>query len=235
MPLAAVAEMGVKGLEVSWKDGMTSEQVRKAIEPHGLRVTTVCAEGGIGQDDFAATAETYAARAAALDCRFLFWSVKPDPLSMEEGYERLKRIGDIVAARNVTVAMETHPPYGTNGDVGLKTMRAVNHPNIRVNFDTANIYYYNQNVATVEELKKEAKYVAAVHLKDTMGGYRDARFPVFGEGAVDFAGIFRVLDGVGFDGPLTMEMEGDLYGPKNLEERIEHTRKSAKHILGLWE
>ena len=41
-----------------------------------------------------------------------------------------------------------------NGDIALETMKAVDHPNIRINFDTGNVYYYNHDVTAVAEVQK---------------------------------------------------------------------------------
>jgi sugar phosphate isomerase/epimerase len=60
----------------------------------------------------------------------------------------------------------------------------------------------------VGELEKLADYVAAVHLKDTNGGYKAWHFPSLGSGVVDFPEIFRRMDARGFTGPYTMELEG---------------------------
>ena len=40
-----------------------------------------------------------------------------------------------------------------------------------------------------------------------MGGYHDGAFPELGQGVVDFAGVFAVLNGRGFTGPFTIELD----------------------------
>src|SRR5207302_1865217 len=101
-----------------------------------------------------------------------------------------------------------HPDLAHNGEVALGTMRAIDHPNVRINYDTGNVYYYNEGVDGVAELRKILEYVGAVHLKDTSGGYRAWNFPALGQGVVNFPEIFRLLNGRGFYGPFTMELEG---------------------------
>ena len=98
---------------------------------------------------------------------------------------------------NVAVVMETHPDMITNGTVARQTMQGVNHPNIRVNWDTANVYFYNEGIDGVEEMNKTVEYISAVHLKDTSGGYREWYFPALGEGVVDFPKVFRTLNARG--------------------------------------
>jgi len=87
----------------------------------------------------------------------------------ETAYERLRRAGEIARRHGVIIALETHPDLGTNGDVHRETMKHIGHPNVRVNFDTGNITYYNQGADVVTELKKIVEYVATVELKDHGG------------------------------------------------------------------
>ena len=87
-------------------------------------------------------------------------------------------------------------------------MRRINHPNVRVNFDTGNITYYNAGADVVAELKKVIDYVATVELKDHGGRPKTWDFPALGQGKIDFAGVLRVLKEHGYSGPITIEVEG---------------------------
>ena len=60
----------------------------------------------------------------------------------------------------------------------------------------------------VFNLQKIIDYIKAVHLKDTMGGYHAWQFPTLGEGIVNFKSVFELLNGNGFNGPFTLELEG---------------------------
>jgi sugar phosphate isomerase/epimerase len=50
-------------------------------------------------------------------------------------------------------------------------------------------------------------FVAAIHLKDSKGLYESFDFPPVGQGIVDFPEVFQLLDGAGFEGPTTLEIE----------------------------
>src|SRR4030043_435614 len=88
------------------------------------------------------------------------------------------------------------------------TMQAVDHPNVRINYDTANVSFYNRGVTAVGELGKLIDYVATVHLKDSTGKFEEWVFPTLGTGVADFPEVFRMLNARGFAGPCTMELEG---------------------------
>ena len=48
--------------------------------------------------------------------------------------------------------METHPDLITNGQVARQTMTSINHPGVRVNFDTANVYGRHLGVGATERI-----------------------------------------------------------------------------------
>lgn len=129
-------------------------------------------------------------------------------LPKETAYERLRRAGEIARRHGVIIALETHSDLGTNGDVHRETMKHIGHPNVRVNFDTGNITYYNQGADVVTELKRIVEYVATVELKDHGGQARTWDFPALGQGKIDFAGVLDVLKAHSYAGPITIEVEG---------------------------
>lgn len=165
--------------------------------------------------------------------KFMFVTPKHTGVSKEVAYERLRRLGDIAKKHGVVVGLETHRDLGTNGDVHLETMKAVNHPNIRVNFDTGNITFYNKGTDALTELKKIIDYVAMVELKDHNGQYEAWNFPALGKGVVDFPAILKLLEEHGFRGPLTMEVEG-VQGVKMTQpETLKYIADSIAYIQSL--
>jgi sugar phosphate isomerase/epimerase len=163
----------------------------------------------------------------------MFVSVKADETPPETVYGRLREAGEVAAKHGVTLVLETHPDLVTNAEVALATMQGVHHPSVRINFDTANIYFYNRDVDGVVELRRMAPYVGAVHLKDTDGGYRHWHFPALGRGIVRFGEVFRILDTAGFAGPCTIELEG-IEGEAKTERLVcDRMAESAGYLRGL--
>ena len=123
--------------------------------------------------------------------------------------ENLRRLGDLAGAIGIDLAVETHKGPTQNADAMLALMAEVDHPRVRLNFDTGNIAYYNDGADPVAELDRVKHLVRSVHLKDNRGGFEDWYFPALGDGgAVDFRRVREILDGVGFLGPYTIEIEG---------------------------
>lgn len=144
----------------------------------------------------------------------------------------LRELGETASALGVTIALETHKGPTQNAEAMLTLMGEIDHPNVRLNFDTGNIAYYNQGADPAAELEKVKHLVRNVHLKDNRGGFDDWYFPGLGDGgAVDFTRIRQVLDGVGFHGPYTVEIEGIGGEPEpGLEARQTRIVRSVEHL-----
>jgi inosose dehydratase len=147
-------------------------------------------------------------------------------------FAHLRRLGDCAAACGVTLALETHKGPTQNARAMVDLFDEVNHPHVRLNFDTGNIGYYNDGADACGELDQVKHLVANVHLKDNRGGFEDWYFPAVGDGGgVDFLGVRRILDGVGFAGPYTIEIEGIRGEPEpGLEQRHERIKRSVAHL-----
>lgn len=219
-------KLGIKGVEIGPPKPEDVDKVKAELSKHNLSAISMSGGVDLVEEDGIDKFDTLLNGAIAMGSKIIFVSAHAsEDVPIEVTYERLRKIGDKAAKHDVTVCLETHPILCHNGDVALKTMEGVNHPNIRVNFDTANIYYYNENVDTVEELKKVAKYVGAVHLKDTDGAPKSFNFPPCGEGVVNFPEVFRILNELDFHGPFTFELEST-----KGEEMAAALEKSVNHL-----
>jgi inosose dehydratase len=116
----------------------------------------------------------------------------------------------------------------------LALMSDLDHPHVRINFDTGNIAYYNEGIDPVGELEAVKGLVRNVHLKDNRGRFEDWYFPALGDGgAVDFRRVLSVLDSAGYGGAYTIELEG-IQGEAEpgLDARVERVARSVAHLRG---
>jgi L-ribulose-5-phosphate 3-epimerase len=150
-------------------------------------------------------------------------------------YDHLLQLADEALARGAVVCLETHPPLVPSAASGLKTLRELKHSNIRINFDTANPYYYNAEFDMEAELTLLAPYVAHVHLKESRKRYQDWYFPALGEGegCIDFTTVFRILEQVGFRGPFSLELEGIEGEERTLALHHSRVVKSLEYLKAL--
>jgi inosose dehydratase len=168
---------------------------------------------------------------------YMFLSPKRHGAPKDLIYDRLRAVGEVAEKYGVTVVLETHPDLGTNGEVHLETMRQINHPRIRVNFDSGNIHYYNEAADAPTELKKVIDYLATVEIKDHNGVFNDWNFPALGQGIVDIPGVLKVLREHGYEGPITMEIEGiegiewdEETTKKAIEQSVEYLRSLGQFL-----
>jgi len=199
---------GVYNVEIAPPAPDKITQTQTELRKYGLKATSLATGCNLAKEPEVQALLGAMEVARKMDVGVIFCSTNTGGLPGKEPYSKLAALGDSAAENHTIISMETHPDLCQNGDQMLKTMKVVKHPNVRINFDTANIYYYNEGVDAVTELKKIAKYVASVHLKDTNGKPKTWYFPTLGQGVVDYSKVFRILNELGFHGPFTMEMEG---------------------------
>lgn len=205
---AHLSEIGLTNVEIGVPSAESVDEVQSNLNAHGLTATSLLGRCDIQSETVVSDFQSTLAIADTMGVKIIFASVHAGDTDRNAVYDRLRAIGENAAPSGIKVCLETHPDLIHNGDIALETMQAVNHPNICVNFDTGNVYYYNHNVTAVSEVQKVIPHVGTVHLKDTNGGYRTWHFPALGEGVVDFKAVFQTLNAAGFYGPFTMELEG---------------------------
>jgi sugar phosphate isomerase/epimerase len=160
-------------------------------------------------------------------CAYAFPPLPPG--TIEKGYAdfaaRWKPILDSFAKVGVSFALEVHPTeIAFDVETSARALAAVgDHKSFGFNFDPSHFGY--QGVDYLAFLRKFGSRVFNVHVKDvwwsdsptpigTFGGHSgfgadgrhwDFRSP--GRGRIDFEGIVRQLNQVGYEGPLTVEWE----------------------------
>jgi L-ribulose-5-phosphate 3-epimerase len=155
-----------------------------------------------------------------------------DPDQRPTLIQALRRLGHLAEELGLVIALETHKGPTQNAPAMLDLMNDVDHPAVRLNFDTGNIAYYNDGLDPVDELEKVAPLVRNVHLKDNRGRFEDWYFPALGDGgAVDFRRLRAVLEQAGYQGACTIEIEGISDEPEpGLDQRVERIRRSVEHL-----
>jgi sugar phosphate isomerase/epimerase len=126
--------------------------------------------------------------------------------------ETLSRAGKLAEAAGVTLAFETGQE---TADLLRLTLDELGKPNLKVNFDPANMLLYDMGdpIRAVEILGPD---IRSVHVKDarrpTSAGQWGEEVPL-GKGEVDIPKFIQALKRNGFSGPLIVEREvGDQAG-----------------------
>ncbi|MBW3625914.1 MAG: sugar phosphate isomerase/epimerase [Armatimonadetes bacterium] len=233
---AHLQSLGVRYVEVPIPPKDQVNALEEALEQHNLTASTLMADCPLQEEDVAEKFHHALHVANRFGVGILFVSVNSKGITKEIAYERLRQVGDAAADHGVRIAVETHPDLANNGRVSKETMEAVDHPAVGINFDTANVLYYADGPTdTIEELKKTLPWVISVHLKDYSGtGPEQWAFPTLGQGHVNFREVFRLLEGRGYDGPVTLEIEGvqgEELSEEQMQERVAESVRYARSVL----
>ena len=135
-----------------------------------------------------------------------------------------RQLCDACAANNQDFVLETGQE---SAQTLLQFLADVKKPNLKVNFDPANMVLYGSGdpIAALDLLQK---YVRSVHCKDGTSpkGMGELGTEVaLGNGEVDFPAFFTTLKKIGFTGPLVIERE-----EPNAEQRDKDIRLAIERI-----
>jgi len=139
-------------------------------------------------------------------------------------------VADYAADHEIRIAVEIHDGPTRNGLSSRKFLEEVDHSNVGINYDTGNIYYYNDHIDPAEDIRHILDRVVHVHLKDTTGGKGQWQFCALGEGRVNFPKIIEALQSVGFRGPYSLEIEGQQGEDLNREGHLARVMKSVNYL-----
>jgi len=150
--------------------------------------------------------------AAALGCSVVLMDAGPLPpiATAERGaaVANARELARWAADLDLRIGLEIHDGATRTGALARVLLDEVDHPALGVNYDTANVIYYNGDVDPAEDLRTIVDRVVHVHLKDTTGGLHEWQFCALGDGRVDFSAVLEVLRAAGFDGTYSLEIEG---------------------------
>jgi len=231
--LKHIHDMGLHYVFMSIPKPEEVETVQQQMKALGLELLVVRGDTNLSQETCLEELRVQFETCKRLGVQYMFLSPKRHDAPFEVIYDRLRKAGDLAAENGVTLVLETHPDLGTNGEVHVATMKAINHPNVRVNFDTANITYYNRDAKAAVELEKCVDYVATLEVKDHNGAFETWNFPALGEGIIDFPAIFKVLREHNYTGPITIEMEGVKGVEWSLEDKKKALEASVAYLRGI--
>lgn len=157
----------------------------------------------------------------------------------------MNRLGDIANSMGIKLVYHHHMGTVVQTAEEIDRMMDMTDPDkFALLYDTGHLAYCGQDYLAV--LKKYAKRIAHVHLKDVrpdvvekvkkeklsfLQGVRAGAFTVPGDGCIDFASVFDELDKSGYEGWMIVEAEQDPAKANPLEYALkarDYIRKTAK-------
>ena len=149
------------------------------------------------------------------------WTQPWDGFSDEDGFtwaiEGLGACVDYAKEQGVMLLLENHWGLTTTADGMLRVLEGVNSPWLRAILDMGNFYYDGDMYGPMERV---ASYVDLAHAKTYPGG--GLVFTI----EIDFARVFRILKNAGFQGYVSVEMEGKEHADTAVPKSIEVLQKA---------
>ena len=138
-------------------------------------------------------------------------------------------LADAAATRQVVIGIEIHGTLTSTGRATRNLIEKVNHPAVRINYDTANSEYFG-GVPVEIDLPDALPLVAHCHLKDKVGSGREWNFPALGEGHVDFGKLLAMFKRADYTGPFSVEIEFQGGEGPALETIHRAMKQSREHL-----
>jgi sugar phosphate isomerase/epimerase len=119
--------------------------------------------------------------------------------------ENIKGILPDLERAKLTLALEVHGEYGTGASL-RPVVEKIASDYVGIAYDTGNAMFYGGKPCD-EEIKNCADLVKYVHLKDKIGGPKIWNFPALGKGELKLGAFMDYLEGSGYKGPYSVEIE----------------------------
>ncbi|HIU81289.1 MAG TPA: myo-inosose-2 dehydratase [Candidatus Ornithoclostridium faecavium] len=198
----------------------------------------------VGADTIGASEQSYSIQGQmhtpVFECKYVM---------VQKEWERfakgMNRLGEIADSMGMKLVYHHHMGTVVQTAAEIDKMMDMTDPDkFSLLFDSGHLAYCGEDY--VEVLKKHVKRVKHVHLKDIrpdvvkkvkdeklsfLQGVRTGAFTVPGDGCIDFAPIFDILDAAGYKGWMIVEAEQDPAKANPLEYALkarEYIRKTAK-------
>jgi len=146
-----------------------------------------------------------------------------DDAAWDKLCDGLNRLGEIAAQRDMKLTFHHHMGTVVQTEEEIdRLMRGTDPAKVHLLFDSGHLSF--AGIDPVRVLRKHVNRVAHVHLKDMrpeivakvkaerlsfLRGVRLGAFTVPGDGCVDFAPLFDILDNAGYEGWFVVEAEQD--------------------------
>lgn len=152
-----------------------------------------------------------------------------NPSEYENFFQSMSDAAAYAQERGVKLVMKPHGGSSGSSEEILEALKKVNHPNFKIWYDAGNIIYYTGK-DPIAELEPIAQHVTGFCAKDCADKGKEVMIQ-FGEGKVDFAGVFRKLKAAGFNGPIMVEGIAVGATPQETNENARKNREFLERTL----
>jgi sugar phosphate isomerase/epimerase len=118
--------------------------------------------------------------------------------------------------KGIKIGLETHGDLIDKDTESIEIVRKIGSNIVGINYDPGNAVFFNRNnISIVDELSLifNSGYLLHIHYKDVLFGEKnEVTFPGLGKGILDWPGLIKQLKTLGYNGPMSLELELNLRG-----------------------
>jgi L-ribulose-5-phosphate 3-epimerase len=138
------------------------------------------------------------------------------PSKKDAFLRNIEILSAFAAKRNIRLALETHGDLVDSGRSGALLVKELARQNIGLNYDPANVVFFKGNVDIGNDIRLVGEKLMHLHMKDVkIDSDGSVCFPCLGEGDVDFPKLLGAMQGMSYDGPVSLEIELTLHGSRD--------------------
>ncbi len=205
---ALLARLGYDG--IAWRPGQTAEMLA-ALDKHGLEMVATYV---VLQADMNAcpVPPAVVAEIDALKGRdTIVWLTVNGKSDDAVVVPAVREVAAVAARNGLKVALYPHVDFHIDTlATALRVMRMADSPNIGVCFNLCHFLKQNDEADLAKTLREAAPHLLLVSLNGADGGDTrsmgwDKLIRPLGEGSFDTAKLLRLLDAIGYKGPVTLQ------------------------------
>lgn len=181
------------------------DTLRERIKKHELTVNVgwLRTRHDVPQGEATTAAHKQVEHARRLGVKYLLTTGVDQRETYEHFYQVMADTSAYAADRGIQIVLKPHGGCSATAEEMLRTIERVGHTNFRIWYDAGNIVHYT-DADPVADVARIAEHVVGFSAKDCARRGGDVMLQ-FGEGKVDFKGVFTQLKKARFNGPVMVE------------------------------
>jgi sugar phosphate isomerase/epimerase len=205
---ALLAKLGYAG--IAWRPGQTAEMLA-ALDKHGLKMVATYVMLTADMKSCPVPPTVVAEIDALKGRNTIVWLTINGKTNDELVVPAVQEIADVAARNGLKVALYPHVNFHTDTmDTTLRIMRKAGRPNLGVCFNLCHFLKLNDEAELDRTLREAAPHLLLVSINgadsgDTRSMGWDKLIRPLGEGSFDNAKLLRLLDEVGYKGPVALQ------------------------------
>lgn len=205
---ALLKELGYSG--IGWRPGRTAEMLA-ALDKHGLQMVATYVVLNATPDGCPLPAATVAEIDALKGRNTLVWLGVNGKSSDEVVVAAIREVAEVAQRNRLEVAIYPHVGFYTDTvAVALRLAKLADRPNVGVSFNLCHFLKLQDAAELEPTLRAAAPHLKLVSLNgadsgDTRAMAWDRLIQPLGKGSFDAAKVLRVLDDVGYRGPIGLQ------------------------------